>query len=72
MSGYRLTWRSQPEPGMFDSIDAAKQYAEANSHKNSSDDADHITWYQEPPGARGLWWGSDGCNNWYIYPSGEQ
>lgn len=68
MSGeFRLSWRGQPEPGVFATIEDAKAYAESNSHKNSGHDADRLTWHEEPSGARGLWWGSDGYNNWLIY-----
>ncbi|NKY60449.1 hypothetical protein [Nocardia flavorosea] len=64
---FRLKWRGQPEPGEFESVDAAKVYAQENSHKNSTFDADELTWTPERPGRRGLWWGSDGYNNWLIY-----
>ncbi|MBF6393871.1 hypothetical protein IU443_28490 [Nocardia farcinica] len=64
---YLLTWRGQPEPGRFDSIDAAKAYAETHSHPQSIDDDDHITWHRQPDECRSLWWGSDGYNNWTIW-----
>lgn len=68
---FRMTWRGQREPGSFDSVEAAKAYAQANSVRNSIYDDDRLTWWREPEGSRGLWWGSDGYNNWWIYEDND-
>lgn len=67
---FRLSWRGQPE-GSFESVTAAMMHAEANSHKNSTLDADRIAWYQSLPSERGVCWGTDGYNNWFIYEASD-
>ncbi|MBF6358107.1 hypothetical protein IU449_26790 [Nocardia higoensis] len=63
---YRLTWRGQPEPGAWETIDAAKAYAQANSHAQNGEPIGPLEWFEPPTGSRAVWWGSDGYNNWTI------